>query len=141
MAKSLLYRWFGVGRIPADLRAALASEGLIVFDEGVKSSVTYRDFRAPGKFFLLRRTAFVGCVALTKARLVALQNGKNAINVPLTDERLRRMNFAIDGEGVLTISFDASLFHPDWSGAIRYRFRTEVAQDLMNRLRELSISN
>ena len=141
MTKSLLYRWFGIGRMPADLKAALTSEGLIVFDEGVKSSVTYRDFRAPGKYFLLRRTAFAGCVALTKVRLVGLENGKYAINVPLTDQRIRRITFSIEGDGALVILFDANLFHNNWSGSITYRFHTDVAKDLLDRLRELSLSN
>lgn len=141
MTKSLFYRWFGVGRMPEQLKATLTSEGLIVFDDGVKSSVTYRDFRAPGKAFLWRRVGSVGCLALTKVRLVALQNGNFVVNVPLTDDRLQRMNFAVEESGAFAISFDPNLFHDDWSGTIEYRFRTDVAQDLLNQLRQQSLSS
>ena len=60
MAKSLLYRLFGAGKIPAPLMSQLNAEGIILFDEGVKGSVTYRNFRAPGKRFSWRRQGFAG---------------------------------------------------------------------------------
>jgi len=41
----------GLGKIPKLLNDALRIEGIVVFDEGVPASVTYRDFRAPGKYF------------------------------------------------------------------------------------------
>ena len=50
MSKSILYRLFGIGKIPEQYAIALKSEGVILFDEGLKGSVTYLDFRAPGKY-------------------------------------------------------------------------------------------
>jgi len=80
MAKSLFYRLFGLGKMPAPLLATLQSEGIILMDEGVKGSVTYLDFRAPGRRAAWRRQWFTACIALTQARLLALQNGVTAIN-------------------------------------------------------------
>ena len=135
MAKSLLYRLFGVGKIPAPFMSQLQSEGIVVMDEGVKGSVTYRNFRAPGKRFGLRRQWYTASIALTKVRLLALWSSNPIINVPLEDKRLRAMQFSLENGGALCVAFDASLFHADWSGTIEYRFRTLEAPRLLESLR------
>ena len=136
MPKTLLYRLFGVGRMPAQWRAAINSEGIVLMDEGIRGSVTYRDFRAPGKRFTWRKVAFSGSIALTKTRLVALQYANPAINVPLSDERFSKLQISVEGEETLLVAFDASTFHSDWSGTIQYRFYTEQAKALLDRLRQ-----
>lgn len=134
MARTLLYRLFGVGRMPAQWRATVESEGVVLFDEGIGGSVTYRDFRAPGKRFAWRKVAFSGSIALTKTRLLALHYATPAINVPLDDPRLHQIQFSAEGEDKLLVAFNANLFHNDWSGTIEYRFRTEQARDFLNGL-------
>jgi len=129
MGKPLLYRLFGIGGISEALRSQLQSEGIVLMDEAVKGSVTYRDFSAPGKRDLWRRQWYVGAIALTKVRLLTLRGNQPTINVSIADERIRALHYSIEKGGrVLCIGFDAGLFHEDWSGTIEYRFRTEEAQ-------------
>ncbi|SRR5258707_12715274 len=135
MAKTFLYRLFGVGRMPAQWRATIESEGIVLIDEGIAGSVTYRDFRAPGKRSAWRKVAFSGSIALTKTRLLAVQYANPAINIPLDDERFGQLRISVEGEGTLLVAFDASLFHNDWSGTMEYRFRTAQAQTLFETLR------
>jgi hypothetical protein len=136
MAKTLFYRLFGLGKIPRPLRATLDSEGILALDEGIKGSVTYLDFRAPGKYSSWRRTWFTASVVITRVRLVALQNGGLAINVPFTDERIRSLRFSVERTDTLLVAFDASLFHADWSGTMEYRFRNTEAEVFVAKLRE-----
>ena len=136
MAKTFLYRLFGVGKMPGQLRATLESEGILLLDEGIKGSVTYLDFRAPGKRFGWRRQWFSASIAITKVRLVALQYSSPAINVPFSDERIRRLRFSLEGDDTLLVAFDPSLFHNDWSGTMEYRFPTPHARALLETLRE-----
>ena len=136
MTKSLLYRLFGVGKIPESLAAQLKGEGMLLSDEGIKGSVTYIDFRAPGKYSNWRRQWYTTAIALTEARLVALRNSQPIINVPLADERIRSMQFSLEKSDTLLVAFNAALFHQDWSGTIEYRFRTEQAQAILDKLRE-----
>ena len=136
MAKTFLYRLFGVGRIPRQWRTMLESEGLVLADEGIAGSVTYRDFRAPGKRFTWRKVAFSGSIALTKTRLLALHYANPAINIPLDDKRFEQLRISVEGEQTLLVAFDPSLFHDDWSGTMEYRFRTSQAQTLFETLRE-----
>jgi hypothetical protein len=136
MAHTLLYRLFGVGRISAQWRTMLESEGLVLVDEGIAGSVTYRDFRAPGKRSAWRKVAFSGSIALTKIRLLALHYANPAINIPFDDERFKQLRISVEGEQTLLVAFDPSLFHNDWSGTMEYRFHTSQAQALFEILCE-----
>ncbi len=114
MGQTLLFRWFGVGKIPPQWRATIESEGVVQIDEGIGASLTYRDFIAPGKRYGWRKVAFTGSVVLTKSRFLAFQYGNPAINVPLSDERFQKLQISTEGTDTLLISFDPSLFHNDW---------------------------
>lgn len=139
MTKTLLYRLFGAGKIPEQLAAQLKGEGILLLDEGVKGSVTYIDFRAPGRYSNWRRQWYTASIATTEVRLVALRYSQTIINVPLTDERIRRMQFSLEESNTLLIAFDPVLFHKGWSGKIEYRFRTEQAQEFLDKLRERTV--
>ena len=134
--KTLLYRFFGVGKIPEPLAATLKREGILVLDEGIRGTATYRNFRAPGRYSNLKRQWYTASIALTKARLVGLRYGQPIIDVPLTDERVRSLRFSLEGRDTLCVTFDAALFHDDWSGTIEYRFRTPQAQVFLDNLRQ-----
>ena len=136
MAKTLFYRLFGLGKIPERFMSTLRSEGILAFDEGIKGSITYRDFRAPGKYSAWRRQWFTGGIILTQVRLVSLISLSQAIDVPLTDERIRSMRFSVEKPGALLIAFDPALFHSDWSGTMEYRFHTTEAEAFVEKLRE-----
>jgi hypothetical protein len=138
MKKSLLYRLFGIGKIPDEYRAALAGEGIILSDEGVKGSVTYRNFRSPGRISNWKRQWYPASIILTRTRLLAFAYSNQIIDVPITDERFRRLQFSLETETTLLVAFDASLFHDDWSGTIEYRFKTPHAQAFLDKLREQS---
>jgi hypothetical protein len=134
MSKSLLYRFLGLGKMPWEVRSKLQLEGLNLFDEGIKASVTYLNFHRPGRYANWRRQWFSACIALTNERLFALRYGKPIINVPLADERLQKMQFSLEGLETLLVRFDAGLFHDDWSGTIEYRLRTDQAAAFLEAL-------
>jgi len=136
MTKTLLFRLFGFGKIPAPLLAQLSSEGILLLDEGIRGSVTYLGFRAPGKYCSWKRQWYTASIALTKERLLALRHSRPIINVPFTDRRIRELRCLHENGGTLLVAFDASLFHDDWSGTIEYRFRTPQAHAFVDRLRE-----
>ena len=137
MAKSLLYRLFGVGRIPKLLADRLRIEGVVIADEGIPGSVTYRDFRAPGRYSSWRKQAFIGSIVVTNIRLVGLMLGRFAVDVPFTDERIRRLQISRERDRLL-IAFDASLFHDDWSGTIEYRYQTSEAAEIIKWVQDLT---
>lgn len=135
MKKSLLYRLFGIGKMPAQYRAALDAEGVILADEGIKGSVTYRNFRSPMRRASWKRQWYTASITLTRLRLLAFAYSNQIIDVPLTDERFSRLEFSLEDANTLLVAFDASLFHDDWSGTIEYRFKTPHAQAFLDKLR------
>lgn len=136
MTKTLSYRLFGFGKMPEQLLTRLENEALLLLDQGVRGSVTYRNFRAPGKYFGWKRQWYTSSIALTEVRLMALRHSAAIIDVPFTDERIRGLRLIREGDDILLVAFDAALFHGGWSGAIEYRFRTPQAQAFIDRARE-----
>ena len=133
--KALLYRLFKIGRVPWRLLAALQAEGLVLLDEGLRGSVGYRSFRAPGKRFSRRREWFTGALALTRVRFAAFAYGRRLVNVPLDDPRLAEIEVRAETPGSLLAAFDAGLFHPERSGRVEIRFRTDLAATIADHLR------
>ena len=148
MKKTLAYMLFKVGRIPMALMKELQSQVIEVYDEGIHCSLTFKNFKAPGRRETWRRIWFGGAIALTASRLVALSgtrfttgialsdDGGRLINVPSDDDRFRLMSVSLDKPDRLVIAFDASLFHHDWSGELEYRFRTQQAQHLLDAIKK-----
>lgn len=134
MSKSLLSRLFGVGKLPQDRKAFLEAEGLVLVEEGIRCSVTFRRFKAPWKRYWLRRNGFAGSIVLTKKRLIAFSFSKEIINVPLMDPRFKKLRFTVEGDDRLYVAFEASDFHDDQSGTVEFRFRTPLARSFMERL-------
>jgi hypothetical protein len=128
MGKNWAYKLFRVGRIPDQLKAQLDGEGILLQEEGISGSTTYRNFHRPGAYAGWRRVWYSASLTITRTRVVGLAGSRLIINVPLTDARLRRLNISLEKDDVLLVAFDAALFHHDWSGTIEYRFRTPQAQ-------------
>ena len=138
MSKSLLHRIFGVGKIPAERRARLESEGIIVLEEGLRGSMSYRKYRAPGKRSGRGREGIVGAIALTKKRLVAFAWSKPVVDVPLDHPTLDKLNVKVENETRLCLSFEAEDFHADRSGSVVCRLSTDRANTLQRKLWHLS---
>ena len=136
MKKTFLYRFFGFGKIPAAYASALSAEGVMLADEGVKGTVTYRNFRAPGRISNWKRQWYTASIVITDTRLLGFRHSSPIIDVPFTDARFRKLNFSVETDGALLVAFDASLFHNDWSGIIEYRFFTPFAQQFLDKLIE-----
>jgi hypothetical protein len=134
MATSWLFRFFKVGQIPAPLRAELENEGIVLLEEGVNGSVTYKNFRSPGRISMWRRTGCVASLIITRTRVVALVNSSRFINVPFDDSRIAQLEVQLERSNTVRIGFDPSLFRDDWSGSIDFRCQTEQAQAFVNEI-------
>ena len=132
--KTLLHRLFGFGKIPKALMPTLEDEGIVLLDEGVRGSVTFKNFRAPGKRYYRRRTWFTGSLVITGKRFAAFIHSKPIINVPLADPRIEELHCSLEDGGTLRVAFEAGAFHEGWSGSIECRFATAEAGEFSSRL-------
>jgi hypothetical protein len=119
-------------------KAQLEPEGIVLFEEDVKGSMTFRNFRSPGRYASWRKVAITSLLILTQKNIIALKGSSPIINVSLTDARLRQMKFSLEGGKTVLVAFDANLFQPDWSGEIEYRFHTPRAQEFLQKLSGLA---
>lgn len=138
MAKTFLYRFFGIGKLPPELIAEFRSDGVLFTDEGIRATVTYKNFRGGGRISNWKRQWFGAAVVLTQKRLVAFRLRSRIIDVRLDDPRLKQMEFTVEEPETLSVCFDADLFQPDWKGRIEYRFRTPSANGIRDRLVKIS---
>lgn len=137
MAKTLLFRLFGIGKLPAALVAEFTSEGIVFSDMGIRATVTYKNFRGGGRISNWKRQWFAAAIIVTKERLVAYRLRERIIDVSLDDPRLTEMELTIEEPETLAVCFDANLFQPDWKGRIEYRFSTPVAVEIAQHLYKL----
>ncbi len=83
MKKSILYRAFGIGKIPKHLLQIIEEEGIVLIDEGISGSVVFRNFRAPGRRHGYCKKWFIGSIVLTRKHILTFQFSKQIIGVPL----------------------------------------------------------
>jgi hypothetical protein len=128
MKKTLLYRLFKVGAIPAKLKPVLDAEGMVVCDEGISVWLIMKNVRAPGKRFIYRMMGFSGFLAITRKRVIAYAYGRRLINIDVHSGKLAAVQAAVKNSSRLELTFESSIFRTDWSGAITLRFNTLEAK-------------
>jgi hypothetical protein len=135
---------FGFGRLPDDAKLFATSDKFIVKLESVWASITFHDFSSGIGYSSWKRKWFVGSLALTQERLLAYRGSSRLINIPFSDGRFAGLDFS--GSDARTIDFvhDASLFRPNWSGKLRYRFRSPdagfIVTEILSRFRQAQTS-
>ena len=134
MEKTLFYRIFGWGRVPKRYSSTLKSEGIILLDEGIGGSITFKNFRAPWRYHSWKRNWFTGCLVLTPKTFAAFSIFKPLIYIPLDWENLSKLECTRVGSEKLLIVYDASVFNEKWSGTVECRFNTSKAQKFLDRL-------
>ena len=134
MKKTLLYRWFGIGAIPKELRPALESEGIVVADEGMGGWFVTRDVKGPGRRYRYRMEGFSGSLAVTGKRVVCYTYGRCQLDLATDDPRIRDLRVDVPATDRFRIAFESSLFHDGWQGVIELRFRTLKAQQFLEAL-------
>jgi hypothetical protein len=124
--------FLGSGLLPDDLRTSLLAEGVVLLEEGLPGTVTYINYRAPGRFSSWRRVAFSGAVAITGQRFaVFASRGGKPIDVPLADGRRSAVKVSADGPDKVLFSVDPSAFDPQKSGTVEVRLRTARAPEVV----------
>ena len=136
MKKALLHRFFGWGRIPKRYAPTLCDEGIVLLDEGIGGSVTFKRFRAPGRYHSWKRSWFIGSIVLTERTFAAFALVKPLIYVPLDHGNISELHCTMEGGDTLLVEYDASAFDEKWSGTVACRFKTSKAHEFLERLHE-----
>jgi hypothetical protein len=128
MKKTLLYRLFGLGKIPRQMLPMIESEGIVVADEGIGGWFITKHVNGPGRRYRNRAEGFSGCLVVTKKRILCYTYGKRQINISVDDPRVSELQVTLPRAETLSIAFESSVFREDWRGVMEFRFNTERAQ-------------
>lgn len=134
MIRFVLHQILGLGKIPAADRQALESEGIEVDEEGRWVSITYVNYRAPGKAFLKRRQWVIGSLVITKQRLVGYLFSRRLFNLPLNDADLAKFKIVVEDGRRLCLCGDAADFNSNQSGRLEFRFSIPDPEKVIQRL-------
>ena len=136
MLKRLLHGVFGAGRLPGDIRPNLETEGIDFLEEGVWGSITYLNYRAPGRWSNWRREWFLGAIVLTSRRITSYVWSQRMLDIPYDHPSLAAVGFSLDAPETFCARFDASSFHQDRSGTIELRYFTPEANRIIELLQQ-----
>jgi hypothetical protein len=135
LGKSIFYRLFGLGKLPKAMAPIIEREGVLLEDQGLSGTVTFRKFRSPGRIYTYKKTALVGSIVITNLRFAVFAFSKSLINLPLKKDRLDRLELSVPKRNQLLVKFNAEDFHEDWKGTIECRFTTELAVMFLEKLK------
>ena len=137
MFKTLL-GFFGMGRIPSQERIRLEAEGIVLIEEGVTGSVKFRHFKDAKHYSLWKKKLLYGWLVLTEKRL-RLYGNIGVVNVDLSLDHPAFDQVTVEAlkDSLLEISFDIASFMPKSSGQITLRYRTDQAQEFVERIASL----
>jgi hypothetical protein len=114
--------FLGDGELPAALRGQLEVEGILLLEEGVRGSVTYRGYRTPHMHARFRRIPRVVFVAVTGHRLLVAERGVAVIDVGWQQRQVGSLDVSARA-GQLVIAYEISAFHADRVGRIEVELR------------------
>jgi hypothetical protein len=117
----------GAGRLPERLRAELAADVLLILDENLRGSITYRGYRTPTEYADFERVAAAGAVAVSVGRLVVWAANAKRVDVPFGHRLRAAVTLSAEEPGLLLVTVDAHAAHPDRSGLIELRLHTPNA--------------
>ena len=116
MSKNLLYRLFGLRKLPAETRERLQREGIVFDEEGTSCALAYKNFR--GK----RKSSGRGWESGVAGSLV-ISNRTFYVQLPYmiicdkpVEEAVKHIRLELQGSGKLVMDFDVENIIEDSSG-------------------------
>jgi hypothetical protein len=113
----------GRGGLSDALRVELESEGIVHREDGLRGSITYRHYRAPGERSNWSKEAIRASLVVTRRRLGVFVRSRPFVNVAFDDPRFARLDLRVDGASLTIEVDDASVFNDRASGQITTRVR------------------
>ena len=130
--------FLGSGKLTPERWEELASEGLVLLEEGLPGSVRYTHFKAPGRRFHGKVTPERMALGISHRRFVVYcKSGRVKLaDSEFTSANLRGVDVALDGDDKLVITMDYDELQVDRvSGQIALHLRTDKARRAADELR------
>jgi hypothetical protein len=125
--KPLRRALLGSGRLSDQFRDALSAEGMLLLEEELPGSITYRNYRAPGRYSSWKKEPTSGAIAITASRLVVWTGKSKHIDLPRSGPLRTAVEVTLDGADHVRFGYDAGRFSAERSGQVEVRLRTSQA--------------
>jgi hypothetical protein len=120
--------------MPDELKAALATDGLVLLEEGLSGSVTYRKYRAPGQYFSWRKQGISAAIGISAHRVIVWDGRMKQVDGPPAQLIGLGVTFTVVEQDLVSISYDAGQFSTERSGSVEVRLRTPQARRIVTLL-------
>lgn len=128
----------GDGTLKPALREALEAEGLVLVEEGLRGRITYRRFRAPGRYHHGKVTPERFAIGISEERFVVYcRSGRvELIDSHFSEPRLEALEVALEGADTVALRVDYDrMGEPKISGEVTIRAKTPSAPLVVEALR------
>jgi hypothetical protein len=129
------------GQLPDELRAELAAGKLLMLEEGLRGSVTYRNYRAPGEYTKWSKSSAQGAIAVTSGRLVVWAGRFKHIDTPHQHPVRRGIGIFAERPFRICFRYNLGATNTAMSGTAEVRLRTDRAAEIADLLRRLAESD
>ena len=139
----IVRKWFGVGKLPDDLRAQVEAEGLLYLAEYVavtrRFSGSISGLRSAGSI-----ASYVGSLAFTSQRVLGTLSvvprlAGREIDVRWDAVQTGAATAEISSTG-LQLDLDVAKVDPKFHGELSLRFKADIPADVLNRLPRRSLA-
>ena len=137
MSKSILYRWFGLRKIPSETRTRLMNEGIVFDEEGTSCALSYRKFRGPRNYSGRGwESGAVGTLVITHRTFYVQFPYMILCDRPI-EEAVGHLDLELRGPAKLVMKFRVEELFDRATGQLTCYWRTESATSIFAHIRSL----
>lgn len=140
MSKNLLYRLFGLRKVPKEIRERLQHESIVFDEEGISCALSYKNFRS--KYKRSGRgwqSSLAGTLVVTNKTLYIALPYKLVVDRPI-ESAINHLELEAPETGQLKMKFDVESLFDGASGELVCYWRTIHADVILRHLESIQSS-
>jgi hypothetical protein len=137
MGKSILFRWFGLRKVPLETRTRLTNEGIVFDEEGTSCALSYRKFRSPRKSSGRGwESGAVGTLVITQRTFYVQLPYMMLCDRPI-EKAVQHLEMELKGPAKLVMKFGVEDLFDQATGQLTCHWRFENASAILAHLQSL----
>ena len=137
MGKSILYRLFGLRKVPIETRTRLMNEGIIFDEEGTSCALSYRKFRGPRNYSGRGwESGAVGTLVITQRTFYVQFPYMIFCDRPI-EEAVQHLELELKGPARLVMKFGVEELFEQATGQLTCYWRTDNAAAILDHVNNL----
>lgn len=139
-----LRKLLGIGRLPAEMRTQVESEGVIHLAEFIPVTMRFTG-HVPGRKSIGLKRGYVGALALTNRRILATlstvpKKAGRTIDQPWASATTGTVTATLSATGLVLESGDLSEIDPRFSGTLTFRYKVLLPDEILTRIPTTALS-